>query len=194
MTARLSCCFSWELHLKQIFSYASVVVAVSVFLPATSWAQAPQYTISTVAGNGTMGYSGDNGAANQAELSNPCGIAADSSGNIYIGDEANARIRKATPGGNIITVAGNGTQAFTGDGGSATSAEITLPCGVVVDGAGNVFFTQTDILGTTTASGIREVSGGNITTLAGGSSSNQLGPGYTGDGGPAVNAELNSPL
>jgi trimeric autotransporter adhesin len=181
--------------LKQLFYYSSVV-AVSVLLPLASWAQAPQYTISTVAGNAAngSGYSGDNGPANQAQLANPCGIAVDSSGNLYIADQANERIREAAPGGNINTVAGNGTPGFTGDGGAATSAEITLPCGVAVDSMGDIFFTQTDVAGVTTASAVREVSGGNITTLAGGNSTTPLGAGYTGDGGPAVNAQLNNPL
>lgn len=182
--------------MKQFFYYACVVVGSGVFLPVALEAQAPQYTISTMAGNASSGggYSGDNGPANQAQLANPCGIALDSSGNLYIADQANERIRKAIPGGNITTVAGNGTPGFTGDGGAATSAEITLPCGVAVDGAGDIFFTQTDVLGVTTASAVREVSGGNVTTLAGGNSTTPLGPGNSGDGGPAVNAQLNNPL
>jgi uncharacterized protein (TIGR03437 family) len=152
------------------------------------------YNISTVAGNGTAGYSGDAGPAIQAELSNPCGIALDSGGNIYIADEINNRIREAAPGGNINTVAGDGTEGFTGDGGAATSAEINLPCGIVVGATGNIYFTQTDTGGTTT-SAVREFTvGGNISTIAGGNSTTPLGPGYSGDGGPAVNAQVSSPL
>jgi uncharacterized protein (TIGR03437 family) len=117
----------------------------------------------------------------------------DSGGNLYIADQANNRIRKMTPGGNITTVAGNGTEGFTGDGGAATSAEINLPCGIAVDAAGDIIFSQTDANGTT-ASAIREVSGGNISTLAGGNSTTPLGPGYTGDGGLAVNAQVSNPL
>jgi uncharacterized protein (TIGR03437 family) len=151
-----------------------------------------QFNISTVAGNGTNGYSGDNAAANQAELSDPCGIAVDSAGNIYIADQNNNRVRTTTPGGNITTAIGNGTAGFTGDGGSPTQAEIMAPCGVAVDAAGDIYFTQTDS-GGSMDSAIREVSGGNLTTIAGGNASAPLGPGYSGDGGPAANAQLNSP-
>jgi uncharacterized protein (TIGR03437 family) len=167
-----------------------------VLLPFIGWGQAPQYNISLLAGNGTGGYLGDGGPATSSELSNPCGIAVDSAGNIYIADQANNRIRKISSppsSGNISTVAGDGTEGFTGDGAAATAAEINLPCGIAVDPAGDIIFSQTDANGTT-ASAIREVSGGNISTLAGGNSTTPLGPGYTGDGGPAINAEVNNPL
>jgi uncharacterized protein (TIGR03437 family) len=171
-------------------------VVSSVLLPLIGWAQPPQYNISLLAGNGTAGYLGDGGPATSSELSNPCGIALDSAGNIYIADQGNNRIRKIStpiPGGNINTVAGDGTEGFTGDGSAATSAEINLPCGIAVDPAGDIIFSQTDAGGTTN-SAIREVSGGNITTLAGGNSTTPLGPGNIGDGGPAVDAEVSSPL
>jgi uncharacterized protein (TIGR03437 family) len=171
---------------------ARFLPAAVLFLPGLAWAQQPQYNISTVAGNGTDGYSGDNAAANQAELSDPCGIAVDSTGNIYIADQNNNRIRKAVPGGNITTAIGNGTAGFTGDGGSPTQAEIMAPCGVAVDAAGDIYVSQTDSNGST-ASAIRELAGGNLNTVAGGNSSTPLGPGYTGDGGPAANAQLNNP-
>ncbi len=167
-----------------------------MLLPFIGWGQAPQYNISLLAGNGTGGYLGDGGPATSSELSNPCGIAVDSAGNIYIADQANNRIRKISSppsSGNISTVAGDGTEGFTGDGAAATAAEINLPCGIAVDPAGDIIFSQTDANGTT-ASAIREVSGGNISTLAGGNSTTPLGPGYTGDGGPAINAEVNNPL
>ena len=84
--------------------------------------------ISTVAGNGTVGYSGDGGAATSAELTYPNGVAVDSVGNIYIADTQNNRIREVTAStGNISTVAGNGTFGYSGDGGAATSAELTSP-------------------------------------------------------------------
>ena len=171
---------------------ARFLVAAALFLPGLSRAQQPQYNISTVAGNGTDGYSGDNAAANQAELSDPCGIAVDSAGNIYIADQNNNRIRKAAPGGNITTAIGNGTAGFTGDGGSPTQAEIMAPCGVAVDPAGDIYLSQTDSNGSM-ASAIRELTGGNLNTVAGGNSSAPLGPGYSGDGGPAANAQLNNP-
>jgi uncharacterized protein (TIGR03437 family) len=168
------------------------LAAAGFLLPCVCWAQSPQYNISTVAGNATNGYSGDNAAANQAELSDPCGIAVDSAGNVYIADQNNNRVRKATPGANITTAIGNGTAGFTGDGGSPTAAEIAAPCGVAVDAAGDIYFSQTDSNGSTD-SAIREVTGGNLNTVAGGNATTPLGPGYTGDGGPAANAQLNSP-
>ena len=96
--------------------------------------------ISTVAGNGTAGYSGDGGAATSAELSDPEGMVLDSAGNIYIGDYWNNRIRKVTAStGEISTVAGNGTAGSLGDGGAATSAELNGPWGIAIDGAGNIY-------------------------------------------------------
>src|ERR1700678_3079135 len=84
--------------------------------------------ISTVAGNGTAGYSGDGGLATSAELGQSTGVAVDSAGNIYIADYLNSRIRKVTASTGIIsTVAGNGTVGYSGDGGLATSAELDGP-------------------------------------------------------------------
>ena len=84
--------------------------------------------ITTVAGNGTAGYSGDGGPATSAELNSPAGVALDSSGNIYIADTSNSRIRKVTVStGVITTLAGDGTAGYSGDGGSATSAELYFP-------------------------------------------------------------------
>lgn len=95
--------------------------------------------ISTVAGNGTPGFSGDGGAATSAALSGPNSIAIDGSGNIYIADSANNRIRRVdSVTGNIATVAGNGNSADSGDGGIATQAGIASPTGVAVDAAGNL--------------------------------------------------------
>jgi NHL repeat len=144
---------------------ARFLVAAALFSPGLSRAQQLQYNISTVAGTGTDGYSGDNATANQAELSDPCGIAVDSAGNIYIADQNNNRIRKAAPGGNITTAIGNGTAGFTGDGGSPTQAEIMAPCGVAVDAAGDIYFSQTDSNGSM-ASAIRELAAGNLNTVA----------------------------
>src|ERR1700723_130771 len=96
--------------------------------------------ISTVAGNGTCGYSGDGKAATSAELFEPSGVALDTAGNLYIADWDNSRIRKVTVSTGIIsTVAGNGTKGFSGDGGKATSAELQGPTGVAVDKAGNIY-------------------------------------------------------
>ena len=96
--------------------------------------------IITVAGNGTAGYSGDNGPATAAELNDPNSVAVDSAGDLFISDANNNAIRevvKAT--GDIITVAGNGTAGYSGDNGPATAAELDSPRGVAVDSAGDLF-------------------------------------------------------
>ena len=158
-----------------------IFLPLAVGLVATcAWGQ--QYTISTFAGNATAGFTGDGGAAASAELSSPNGMAFDSSGNLYIADALNNRIRKIS-GGNISTVAGNGTLGFAGDKAAATSAELFAPSGVTLDSAGNLYIADTG------NHVIRMVStGGTITTIAG----NNTG-GYAGDGGAAVNANLEFP-
>jgi sugar lactone lactonase YvrE len=98
--------------------------------------------IYTVAGNGTAGFMGDTGPATMAELHSPAGVAVDGSGNLYIADATNERVRKVT-GGNIFTIAGNGTVGFTGDGSAATAAELSAPSGVAVDANGNVYIVDT---------------------------------------------------
>ena len=105
-------------------AYAAVIAAL---LSSYGFAQAPQFTISTVAGNGTPGFSGDGGAATNAALNLPYGVAVDSSGNLYIGDGGNHRVRKVTPGGTITTAAGTGAPGFAGDGGPATQALFNDP-------------------------------------------------------------------
>jgi sugar lactone lactonase YvrE len=137
--------------------------------------------ITTVAGNGTQGYSGDNGAATSAELNYPIGVAVDSAGNLYIADAFNQCIRKVSKGV-ITTVAGNGTPGYSGDNGPAASAELAYPFGVAVDSAGNLYIADNG------NNRIRKVSGGVITTVAGNGT-----PGYSGDNGPATSAELNDP-
>ena len=101
----------------------------------------PDGTITTVAGNGTGGFGGDGGPATKASLYYPKGIAVDAlSGNLYIADWLNSRIRVVTPDGNIYTAAGNGQYDYYGDGGSATSAALKFPWGVAVDVTGKVYF------------------------------------------------------
>lgn len=101
--------------------------------------------IQTVAGNGTAGFSGDGGAATSAQLNLPGGIFVDSSGNIFIADTNNQRVREVLAStGNINTVAGSGTQGFSGDGGAATSAALNKPGDVFVDRSGNIFIADTN--------------------------------------------------
>jgi sugar lactone lactonase YvrE len=100
-------------------------------------------TITTIAGTGTCGFSGDNGPALSAKLYEPRGLALDNSGNLFIADYANCRVRKlALAAGTITTVAGSGTCTFGGDGGLATGAGIAYPMGVSVDNAGDLFFSD----------------------------------------------------
>jgi len=103
---------------------------------------APDTTITTVAGTGLAGYSGDGGPAEGALLNKPSGIALDRSGNMYIADEGNAVVRRVTAGGLITTIAGNGKfTPSTGDGGPATAAQLD-PLGIALDAAGNVYVTD----------------------------------------------------
>jgi uncharacterized protein (TIGR03437 family) len=96
-------------------------------------------TITTVAGNGTAGFSGDGGLAINAMLNRPLDVAVDAAGNLYIADYNNQRIRRVGANGVITSIAGNGRGAYNGDGGAATSASLNFPTGVAVDGAGNVY-------------------------------------------------------
>jgi YD repeat-containing protein len=141
--------------------------------------------ISTIAGTGTEGYSGDGGPATSAELDNPIAVAVDASGNVYIADENNNRIRKVTVStGMITTAAGTGTGAYSGDNGAATTAELSNPEEIAFDAAGNLYIADTE------NSVVREVaaSTGFITTVAGNHSW-----GDSGDGGPATGAAFFEP-
>jgi hypothetical protein len=101
--------------------------------------------ITTVAGNGTSGFSGDGGLATSAQLSYyPYGVAVDADNNLYIGDTGNNCVRKVTPTGLITTVAGNGFGGFTGDGGPAISAQLNQPYGLAVDYAGNLYIADSN--------------------------------------------------
>jgi sugar lactone lactonase YvrE len=144
-------------------------------------------TIQSVAGHiPGVGYSGDGGAATNAALNSPIGVAMDAFGNLFIADQLNNRIRKVNTNGIITTVAGNGMNHFTGDGGAATNAGITSPMNVTVDAYGNIFFSDTAY--STHENRIRKVdTNGIITTVAGN------GGAILGDGGAATNASLNGP-
>lgn len=137
--------------------------------------------ISTIAGNGTSGYSGDGGLATAAQLNSPVDVAIDSTDNIYIDDWGNHRIRMVNKVTGIIsTVAGNGTPGYSGDGGAATDAQLMYPCGVTIDSIGNIYIADSK-------NRIRMVNKttGTITTLAGNGTN-----GYSGDGGAATSAQL----
>jgi trimeric autotransporter adhesin len=137
----------------------------------------------TIAGNGKFGFSGDGGKATSAQLRQPIGVAADTVGNVYIADSKNHRIRKITPSGIITTVAGNGIGGYNGDGGQATSAQLSFPYGLAVDSADNLYIADTQ------NNRIRKVTpDGVITTVAGNGKE-----GYGGDGGPAALAQLRWP-
>jgi trimeric autotransporter adhesin len=144
----------------------------------------PSGVIATVAGTGVAGFSGDFGPALSAELNDPTAVALDSSGNLYIADAGNNRVRLVYTNGSIVTLAGNGNASFEGDGGLAINASLHAPMGVALDSSNNVFIADTLSLR------IREVTAADsmIHTVAGNGVA-----GFSGDGGPATSAALNSP-
>ena len=142
----------------------------------------PAGRITTLAGTGRRGDSGDGGRAASARLAYPFGVAVDGTGNVYIADSLANRVRMVGPAGKITTVAGTGKAGYSGDGGPATAAQLASPHGLAVDGQGNLY------IGDELNARVRRVSRGAITTVAG------MGPhGYYGDGRPATSALLNSP-
>ena len=101
--------------------------------------------ITTVAGNGVQGFSGDGGPATSAELDSPAGLALDSAGDLYIADSHNHRIREVSSATGIIaTIAGTGAAGFSGDGGPATAATLDLPTALAFDSAGNLYLADTN--------------------------------------------------
>jgi S-formylglutathione hydrolase FrmB len=142
-------------------------------------------TITTLAGTGKRGFSGDGGPATQAQLDGPEAVAVDERGNVYIAEVDNNRVRKVSTDGTITTLAGTGKESFGGDGGPATQADLYSPLGVAVDGLGNVYIAEKG------NARVRKVSAvdGTITTVAG--TGRQ---GSRDDGGPATEAKLGVPL
>lgn len=144
----------------------------------------PSGIISTLVGTGKAGYSGDNGPAFSAELNSPTYLTFDANGNLYIADTGNNVVRKVTPSGIITTIAGNGKQGHEGNGGPATSAEFYAPVGLAVDSKGNLYISDS------ANNQVRKVDpSGEISAFAGAGYSS----GYSGDGGPAVDALLYFP-
>ena len=162
--------------------------------------------IYTIAGNGAAGFSGDGGPAVKARLHRPTGVTLDAAGNVLISDSFNERIRvlaaasgtfygQAMTAGDIYTIAGNGTQGFSGDAGPATAAELNTPLRTTVDAAGNVvisdsFNQRLRVLAVKTGTFYGQaMTAGDIYTIAGNGTA-----GYSGDGGPATAAGLYKPL
>lgn len=138
--------------------------------------------ISTIAGNGVYGNGGDGGPARLASMARPWGVRYDSVGNLYISDTATSSVRKVDTQGMISLFAGNYTSGFSGDGGLATQAELNQPTGLAFDGAGNLDISDRE------NRRVRQVSVGNINTIAGNGKA-----GFSGDGGLAINAAINLP-
>lgn len=138
--------------------------------------------ITTVAGNGTGGYLGDNVIATNTRINNPRGVTVDAAGYIYIADMTNSRIRRVDPvNDTIITVVGTGTAGFSGDGGAAATAQVNLPTDMKFDAAGNM------LIADVSNGRIRMVTpAGIISTVAGASST----AGFAGDGTPATSASV----
>src|ERR1035438_9102207 len=143
--------------------------------------------ITTVAGTGARGFGGDGGPATAAQLNYPQGVAVDAAGSLFIADTGNMVVRKVSASGILATFAGTAAaadaQGFSGDGGAATAAQLNNPKGLAVDAFGNLFIADTG------NQRIRQVSGGIITTVAGGGTS---GPGD--DSGPATAVQLYNPV
>lgn len=159
------------------------VLAAGAVFTAGAWGQ--QYLMTSIAGNGIDGSTGDGGPAVQSEVSSPSAIAIDAAGNVYFADGGVHRVRKIAANGTITTIAGNGTPGYTGDGAAATTAELNEPGGVAVDSQGNIYISDSGNMV------IRMINPqGVISTIAG---NNADGGGYTGDGGPATNAQLYAP-
>jgi sugar lactone lactonase YvrE len=144
----------------------------------------PDGKLSTYAGTGKRGYSGDGGPAALAQVAGPTDVAVDAAGNVYIADFGNNRVRRIDPSGTISTVAGSGAAGDSGDGGAALKARLRSPSGVAVDSAGNLYIADSNnhrIRKVTPYGRIRPFAGTGV-------------QGLSGDGGPATKATLNRPF
>jgi hypothetical protein len=165
--------------------------------------------IYTIAGDGTIGFSGDGGPATAAELIQPGGVAVDGHGNVLISDISNGRDRalaasdgtfygQAMTAGDIYTIAGNGLKGFSSNGEPATAAEFPQPAGVATDSAGNLIITGADrVLVAAARSGTfygHAMPAGHLYTVAGDGNGDGDGDGDIGDGGPGPKATLGGPL
>jgi trimeric autotransporter adhesin len=147
------------------------------------WKIGTNGSVTAFAGTGSQGYSGDGGPATSALLNAPTSVAVDGAGNVYVDDFSNQRIREVSSDGTINTVAGNGQQGYSGDGGPAILASFNDPLGIAADAAGNLYIADSN------NNVIREVTvDGTVNTIAG----NGL-TGFAGDGGPALKAQITSP-
>jgi len=173
---------------RSLLGATSAAALIILGVPDLSHAQGAAGTISTFAGTGVVGSTGDGGPATSARLFSPSGVTADRAGNVYIAETGSHRIRKVTPAGVISTFAGTGSRGFSGDGGPATSAALSLSPsghqGLAVDSDGNLYIPDH------TNQRVRKVdSSGVISTVAGTGSR-----GSSGDGGPATAAGLTDPI
>jgi uncharacterized protein (TIGR03437 family) len=177
----------YKLH-RRVLVYLTGLA--SIFAAAPLHAQtAAGYTITTpvgILGFVTGSYAGDGGPATAAQFDGLYNITVDPSGNIYIVDQFNNRVREVV-GGTINTVAGDGVGGYFGDGAAATLAEVSFPSGVALDSSGNLYIVDYN------NNVIREVtkSTGFITTIVG---NNAAGAGYSGDNNPAIDAQLDHPI
>jgi sugar lactone lactonase YvrE len=163
------------------------LAAAALLASSTAQAQGiltvqPSTTVSTVAGTGALGNSGNGAAATSATLASPSSVAWDSAGNLYLADSQNHVVREVTKAGIISVLAGTGVEGYGGDGAAATAAYLDTPTGVAVDASGNVYIADSH------NHRIREVSGGTITTIAGTGVA-----GFSGDGAAATAAQLALP-
>lgn len=162
------------------FGLGLALVALALWAASASAAAGD---ISTVAGTGTAGFSGEGGAATAAQLSFPVAVTAAPGGGYAIADQVNNRVRKVAPDGTITTIAGSGTAGFDGDGGPATSAKLNAPSGLGFLPDGSLLIADAN------NNRVRKVApGGTISTVAGTGAA-----GFGGDGGPATSAQVNFP-